>query len=192
MSASSPIWEMTKNQYSCEIIRPENFKQVMGAFSIALILSVPGTNLRICAFLQVVCAVETQFLPLCASWLELKTQAGLSKPQKKTFFHCFCKLCSDYEWQKNCSTAQSDWQKKRKAQIREKSHCDKKNRESATQRHPVPSCSANQLGQFQRRHLALRVWWTSGLLPLSFEYSKALEYVLILKVCHTPHSNFIC
>ena len=127
MSASSPIWEMTKNQYSCEIIRPENFKQVMGAFSIALILSVPGTNLRICAFLQVVCAVETQFLPLCASWLELKTQAGLSKPQKKTFFHCFCKLCSDYEWQKNCSTAQSDWQKKRKAQIREKSQCDKKN-----------------------------------------------------------------
>ena len=70
MSASSPIWEMTKNQYSCEIIRPENFKQVMGAFSIALILSVPGTDLRICAFLQVVCAVETQFLPLCASWLE--------------------------------------------------------------------------------------------------------------------------
>ena len=84
MSAFSLTWEMTKTQYNCEVIQPENFKQVMGAFSIALILSVPGTNLRICAFLQVVCAVETEFLPLCASWPEQKTQAA-----KKDIFPLF-------------------------------------------------------------------------------------------------------
>ena len=58
----------------------------MGAFSIALILSVPSTDLRICAFLQVVCAVETEFLPLCASWPEQNIQVGLSKPQKRHFY----------------------------------------------------------------------------------------------------------
>ena len=58
----------------------------MGAFNIALIPSVPGTNLRICAFLQVVCAVETEFLPLCASWPEQNIQVGLSKPQKRHFY----------------------------------------------------------------------------------------------------------
>ena len=77
---------------------------------------------HLCISASCVCSGNRIFTSLCKlAWVEN------SSWQKKTFFHCFCKLCSDYEWQKNCSTAQSDWQKKRKAQIREKSQCDKKN-----------------------------------------------------------------
>ena len=129
----------------------------MGAFSIALILSVPGTNLRICAFLQVVCAVETEFLPLCASWPEQKTQAGLSNPQKRHFSTVSASCVVITSGRKIAAQCKVTDEKKRKAQIREKSQCDKKKREKATQRHPVPRCAANQLGQFQRRLLALRV-----------------------------------
>ena len=124
MSAFSLTWEMTKTQYNCEVIQPENFKQVMDAFSIALILSVPGTNLRICAFLQVVCAVETEFLPLCASWPEQKTQAG-----KKRHFSTVSASCVVItSGRKIAAQRKVTDEKKRKAQIREKSQCDKKTR----------------------------------------------------------------
>ena len=148
---------MTKNQYNCEVIQPENFERVMGAFSIALILSVPGTNLRICAFLQVVCAVETEFLPLCASWPEQNIQVGLSKPQKRHFYTVSASCVVITSGRKIAAQRKVTDKKSRKRKS-EKNHNATKKREKATQRHPVPRCGANQLGQFQRRHLALRVW----------------------------------